>query len=47
LNKPEVFIAKAQEKFDAQGTLTDEPTREHIRKLLASLDEWTRLLKNI
>jgi chromate reductase len=47
LNKPEVYIAKAQEKFDSQGTLTDEPTREQIRKLLAALDGWTRQLRGM
>jgi len=41
LNKPEVIISRAQEKFDAQGNLTDEPTREQIRKLLIALGEWT------
>jgi chromate reductase len=45
LNKPEVFITKAAEKFDAQGKLTDEPTREQIRKLLVSLDGWARQLR--
>lgn len=44
LNKPEVMIARAQEKFDATGRLTDEPTREIIRKLLQALKEWTRRL---
>ena len=41
LNKPEVIISRAQEKFDAQGNLTEEPTREQIRKLLIALGEWT------
>ena len=45
MNKPEVLITKAADKFDAQGRLTDEPTREQIRKLLISLDGWTRQLR--
>jgi chromate reductase len=45
LNKPEVFIGAAHTKFDASGKLTDEPTREFIKQLMASLDVWTRRLK--
>jgi chromate reductase len=41
VNKPEVLIARAQEKFDAYGNLTDEPTRKIIRDLLESLARWT------
>ena len=42
LNRPEVMIANAAERFDAQGNLTDEKTRDHIRQLLAALVEVTR-----
>jgi chromate reductase, NAD(P)H dehydrogenase (quinone) len=45
LNQPEVMIASAQDKFDAQGNLTDEKTRELIRKQLAKLVEWSRQLE--
>ncbi len=45
LNRPEVMIGQAQNKFDADGNLTDEPTREFIRKLLVSLRDWTERLK--
>jgi len=41
LNQPEVMIGNASQRFDAQGNLTDEPTKEHIRKLLVRLVEWT------
>lgn len=37
VNKPEVMIGKAPEKFDAQGKLTDEKTKEVLRSLLVSL----------
>ena len=47
VNKPEVFIATAQEKFDAQGRLTDEFTRRNIQELLASLADWTRRLARV
>jgi chromate reductase len=42
LNAPSVMIGQATEKFDEQGRLTDQPTREIIGKLLAALADWTR-----
>jgi len=41
---PEVLIARCREKFDAEGRLSDEPTRELVSKLLAALLDWTRRL---
>ncbi|MDD2518783.1 MAG: NAD(P)H-dependent oxidoreductase [Bacilli bacterium] len=37
LNKPEVFIMKAHEKFDEEGNLTDEYTKNSISKLVKEL----------
>jgi chromate reductase len=45
VNGPEVMIAKAQEKFDANGNLTDEGTKKLIAQLLQNLADWTRRLK--
>ena len=42
INKPEVMIIKASDKFDADGNLTDETTKGFIRKLLQGLADWTR-----
>jgi chromate reductase len=42
VNKPEVFITMAAQKFDEAGRLTDEPTRGFIRKHLEALAAWTR-----
>ncbi len=42
VNQPEVMIANASERFDAEGNLTDDATKEFIRQLLQSLVEWTR-----
>ena len=42
LNKPEVMIANASERFDEQGNLVDEKSRNNIRKLLESLTAWTQ-----
>jgi chromate reductase, NAD(P)H dehydrogenase (quinone) len=44
LNQPEVMIGNAGEKFDDKGELTDEKTREFIKKQLDALLEWTRRL---
>jgi len=41
LNKPEVMVTYAAEKFDNNGRLTDEDTRKHIAALLQSFIEWT------
>lgn len=45
LNKPEVMIAGASERFDEQGNLTDQDTRDHIQKLVEALAKWTRQLQ--
>jgi chromate reductase len=42
MNKPEIFIALAQNKFDADGKLTDDQTRGFIRANLEALARWTR-----
>jgi chromate reductase, NAD(P)H dehydrogenase (quinone) len=47
LNRPEVMIANAPQKFDAQGKLTDEKTREHIRGLLGGLQQWALRLRTV
>ena len=45
INQPEVMIGNAAERFDAQGNLTDEKTKEYVRELLQSLAEWTARLQ--
>jgi chromate reductase, NAD(P)H dehydrogenase (quinone) len=44
LNKPEVMIGTAAQRFDAQGNLTDETSRKLVGQLLAGLVAWTRRL---
>ena len=46
VNKPEVLIAQAQNKFDAAGKLTDEPARGLVRDLMAALAAWTERLRS-
>jgi chromate reductase len=43
VNQPEVMISNAAKRFDQNGKLIDEPTRQLIQKLLAAL---VRLAKN-
>lgn len=45
LNKPEVFIPHAAEKFDAHGRLSDGETRQRIRALVEALIAWTQRLQ--
>lgn len=44
VNQPEVMIAKAAERFDAEGNLADAKTKELIAQLLQNLVAWTRRL---
>ena len=45
VNRPEVMIGQAQNKFDAAGNLTDETAKGLIRDLLVALGAWTRKLR--
>lgn len=46
LLQPEILVYRAHEKFDGDGRLTDEKTREFVGRLLRELAEWTRLLRS-
>lgn len=45
VNQPEVMIGNAAQRFDADGRLTDEPTRQFIRKLLGALVQLVKIGK--
>src|SRR5947199_9647373 len=45
LNQPEVMIGHAATRFDKDGKLTDETTKDFIRQLLTNLVAWTRRLQ--
>lgn len=47
LNRPEVMIANAAGKFDAQGNLTDGETQKRIGELLSALATWTVRFKQM
>lgn len=44
--RPEILVPRGAEKFDAEGRLTDERTREAVRKFLAALLEWVVLFRH-
>ncbi len=44
VNRPEVIVTFAPQKFDAEGNLTDEKTRQLAADLLKALVAWTRRL---
>ena len=45
VNQPEVLIPTAAQRFNERGELTDETSKELIRKLLAELVAWTKRLR--
>src|SRR4030065_2458040 len=45
LNRPEVFVTFANQKFDKKGELTDEKAKELIKELLEALVAWAKKLK--
>ncbi len=43
--RPEVLVARAHEKFDEEGTLTDERTRTFLADYLEELRTWVLKLR--
>ena len=43
--KPDLYIVRATEYFDADGTLTDATIREAVRSIVVALAAWTRRLR--
>lgn len=46
LNRPEVMIMQAQTKFDGDGMLIDQTTRDFIAALLAAFRAWTLRMRS-
>jgi len=40
MQQPEVLVARAHEKFDVMGRLTDQPTQEFVCAFLTRLAQW-------
>jgi chromate reductase len=45
VNKPEVMVSFAAQKFDESGKFTDEKGRDVVKLLLKALIDWTRKLQ--
>ena len=45
MNKPEVMIASAHDRFNAEGELTDQATRAILSAMLTGLRDWTLYLR--
>jgi chromate reductase len=45
MNRPEVMIPAAQTKFDAEGKLIDQPTRDFVAAQLAAFQAWVLRLR--
>ena len=43
--EPQMLISNARERFDDNGDLIDEQTRERMRRFLVALVEWTERFK--
>ncbi|VVB76976.1 FMN-dependent NADH-azoreductase [uncultured archaeon] len=41
MQRPEIFVAFADTKFDGEGRLTDQDTRDHVKTFLQSLAKWS------
>ncbi len=46
LSQPEVMVPAAYEKFDADGNLTDDKTREKVKELIDALVAWAERLES-
>ena len=44
INKPEVLVMTAQQKFDANLKLTDENTKNLIKQLLGNLADFAKVV---
>ena len=45
LQKPELWVSRAGEKFDEHGTLTDEGVRDDVARLLEAFAGWIRRIQ--
>ena len=47
LNKPELMISEAHNKFDVKGVLQDEQTKTHLKAMLDALIDFTKKSKKL
>ncbi len=41
MNRPEIYVAKAADKFSADGKLIDSETKDYLQKFLVEYEKWT------
>ncbi len=46
MNKPDVYVTFAEEKFDNSGRLVDPVTIDQLRDFLVGFESWTRLINS-
>jgi chromate reductase, NAD(P)H dehydrogenase (quinone) len=46
MTKPEVLLTNADDKFDADGKLTDAPTLEVVKRWIAAFERWVGRFAN-
>ena len=46
VNQPEVMVSNAHKRFDQEGKLTDDTTKQLVQQLLSELVNWTKRLSN-
>jgi chromate reductase len=44
LPKPEIYVARAQDRFDAAGNLTDQPTVDLLKSFWGSLERFVKIV---
>ncbi len=42
MGQPETYVHTAHEKIDESGNVIDEPTKEHLRKAIATFAAWSQ-----
>lgn len=47
INKPEVMVTRASDKFDAAGQLTDDATRKVVASFVVALRDWSLRIRSV
>ena len=44
--EPQILVGSARQRFDEEGNLTDEETRERLERFVVALREWSRRMQS-
>lgn len=44
--EPQILVGSARQRFDEEGNLTDEETRERLERFVVALREWSRKMQS-